>query len=96
MTTKILNPDPIKEEICKDCGKVLRQRRVNLRSKAGAYRIWVHKETQAVECGTKEERDKRHKEEIEKMFKNPFPKPQNHKGTCTCPDCERMREFSGR
>jgi len=91
--SKIINPEPIKEDICKDCGEVLRQRRVNLRSKAGAYRIWVHKKTQSIECGTKEERDKKYQEEWDK---NPFPKPENHKGTCTCPDCERMREWSGR
>ena len=80
---KILNDEPIKESVCKECKEVLRQRRVNLKSKISTYRIWVHKKTKRVECGEKE------KLTLQDL------RPTNHTEKCVCPNCNQYREMSG-
>ena len=89
--SKYLNEEPFKEMVCPHCSKMLRQTRVGHGLKM--YRIYVHKDTRRTECGTREEDEKRSREEWEK---NPCPSPEGHKPTCSCPDCERAREWSGR
>lgn len=89
--SKYLNKEPLKEMVCSSCGKMLKQRRVGHGLKM--WRVYVHKDTRMRDCGTKEEQEKKF---IEEWEKNPFPSPEGHKPTCSCPDCERAREWSGR
>jgi len=82
-TKAYLNNEPFKEEVCKDCGKMLRQTRVGHGLKM--YRVWVHKDTRRTECGNKED------DVIDWSPK----RPMNHTERCVCPDCEHFREDTG-
>ena len=84
--TKYLNEEPFKEELCPDCGKMLRQTRVRIgKNSLKCYRIWVHKETRKRDC---------YEVDISDVPLKQIMTP-NHKSTCPCPDCEYVREQTG-